>query len=78
MGEGGEGEEGVVPVRPNTLVTLTSLTGILPESMIVALLHLYEEIGVWDEEDVRWIVEACCCWFVSLSLGVFWRLRFVV
>ena len=29
-----EGEMEAVPVRPNTLVTLTSLTGILPASIV--------------------------------------------
>ena len=37
-----------VPVRPSTLVTLTSLTGIFPESMIVARFVLgFRWIGDW-------------------------------
>ena len=43
-----EGKRGrVVPVRPNTLVTLTSLTGTLPESIIAAFPHFpYKDMRV--------------------------------
>ena len=66
MGRGGGGREVVVPVRPNTLVTLTSLTGTLPESMVVASQHLYRRYRRMDVvargRFTRLLVrERCCC-----------------
>lgn len=82
-GEGKGERKRAVPVRPSTLVTLTSLTGILPESMLAASLFyswwggsgcMRLERGVEATEEASrvllcvWVCDARCCRRLVLNL----------